>query len=107
MQTEPAPSIPVAGASSVASLDLFTPPPLPRAQTIQARVKLNNVTLTPTEVAIIPDSPVMPLINVTVPAGSSEAYFQFVLASSFPASYVRILIHAGGGMSTPIDIALA
>lgn len=93
------------GVPGVTSLDLFTPPPLPRAQDIQGRVQLDAVALTPTMLTIVPTPSVMAAIGVSVQAGSSEGYFQFALDPS--ANSLQIAVLKDSFVSKPIDIAVA
>jgi len=72
-------SAPVTGVPGVTSLDLFTPPPLPRGQDVQGRLQIDAVALTTTVLTIVPTPSVMAAIGVSVPTGSSEGYFQLAL----------------------------
>jgi hypothetical protein len=98
-------STPVTGVPGVTSLDLFTPPPLPRGQDIQGRVQLDAVALTPTVLTIVPTPSVLAAIGVIVPAGSTEGYFQFALDPS--ASSLQITVLKDSFVSKAIDIAVA
>jgi hypothetical protein len=96
-------SVPVTGVPGIASLDLFTPPPLPRQETIQGRVKLDGLTFTPTVLIIEFEPPIRAPMGVTVPAGMSEAYFQFWIGPLVTFS-LRITVAKDSTVSKPIDI---
>ena len=98
-------SLPVTGVPGVTRLDLLTPPPLRRTQDIQGRVQLDAMALTPTVLTIVPTPSATAVIAVTVPAGSSEGYFQFPLDPS--ANSLQITVRKDSFVSKPIDIAVA
>jgi len=60
----------VSSRPGIASIDLLTPPPLPRTQTVQGRVLLDGIFLANTPVTLILSPPVTPPISVLIPAGS-------------------------------------
>jgi hypothetical protein len=100
-------SVAVTGVPSVVSLDLFTVPPLPRAQPIRGRVKTEGLTVSifPVRVTLTPPS-ATPFCDILVQPEFNEGYFQFVVDSSSPATSIRMTVSTDFEInrSNPIDI---
>jgi hypothetical protein len=100
---------PGARVPGIMSIDLYTPPPLPRGR-IQGRVTLDGLVDHTVTGLVVLSPQVIPPIRLFFPpelGGAPASYFEFTLEPSFPGNSLRITAIVDGGSTKSIDVAVA